>query len=91
MKKVMKDIFSKLMFNEIGLDLSGTLPVTKTIHFHKLKYLFKRFRCRKHPFSRTTYNVYISKTQNKLIHNILIDILNKKNQKFIRLIPPLSE
>ena len=36
---------------------SETLWVIKTFHFHKLKYLFQRFRCHKHPFSRTTYDV----------------------------------
>ena len=26
-------------------------------HLRKLKYLFQRFRCRTHPFSRTTYGI----------------------------------
>ena len=29
----------------------------KIFHFHKLKYLFQRFRCRTQPFSRTTYDI----------------------------------
>ena len=41
----------------ISLVLSETLQVMKTFHFHKLKYLFQRFRCSTHPFSRTTYDI----------------------------------
>ena len=37
--------------------LSETLWVMKTFDFHKLKYLFQRFGCRTHPFSRTAYDI----------------------------------
>ena len=64
------------------------MQVMKTFHFHKLEYLFQRFRCRAHPFLRTTYDILMF---HKLIHLHNIDLMSEVNQKFIRLLLLFSE